>query len=367
MTDDASIVVIDGVHTGASVPLVAGKPLRIGSGSDADLMVIDDGVEALHVTVELQRDALALLAHHPNVTVFGQRVTPQRRTLLARGATFSLGAVTFQFRGGDPFAASSAALARDAGRAYLLRHAPLAYLTRRWRDAPRVSKAVVLAAPLVCGLIACIASMWSHPAPSAAPRDDRFRFVATHPDVKSGAIVYDGYVQSGADLSALTASAWSRHRAPVMRVIVLTQLHDQVGEFLARYYRGVALRDGEPGVFIAHLPDASGFVSAESWDYARVTRLARAEIDGLRRLDFPGHAQDGERVRVPLDALGLNLLASRHATWLTDAQGVRYFTGARLPVGRIARLSRCAADVVRDDGSIYEFFLDAADAPRTCP
>jgi len=364
MTADVLIVVMDGVHTGARVVLSSGKPVRIGSGADADLMVIDEGVEPQHATVESQGASLAVVAHHANVAVFGRPISPGRRVLLGRGAWFSVGSVTFQFGDRD---APSATLARDAERAYLLRNAPLAYLAKRWSDASPVAKAIVLATPVVFGLLTWISSNPSSGVPRTTRINEAFRLVTTHLDPKSGALVYEGYVQSATDLAALTASAWSRQRAPVMHVIVLDQLQEEVGEFLARYYRGAEVHTAEPGAFIATLPDVHGFLSPESWDYVRVARLARAEVHGLRDLTFPGHAQQGERVRVPLDALGLNLLASRHAFWLTDAQGVRYFVGARLPIGRITRLSACAADVTRDDdGSVYEFFIDAAHGQKKC-
>ena len=363
MTAEALIVVMDGVHAGASVVLPADQPLRIGSGGGADLMVIDEGVEALHVTVELHGATLALVAHHAEVTVFGRPVQPGRRVTMARGARFSAGVVTFQFSGRDT---PGAAAARDAERAYLLRHAPLAYLARRWSDASPVTKATVFGAPFAFVLLAWIASNpWSG-VPRTTRPNDAFQMVTTHIDPKSGALIYEGYVQSSADLAALTAGAWSRQRAPVMHVIVLAQLQEQVGEFLARYYRGAEVRPAEPGAFTAKLPAVEGFLSPESWDYARVARLARAEFSGLRGLAFPGHVQGG-RVRVPLEALGLNLLAGRHAAWLTDAQGVRYFPGARLPIGRITRITACSAEIRRDDdGSIYEFFMDVAHAPKKC-
>lgn len=364
MTADALIVVKGGVHAGASVVVPAGRPLRIGSGGDADLMVIDEGVEPLHVTVELHGTALVLVAHQAKVSVFGRPVPPGRRVTLARGAWFSAGVVTFQFSGRH---APGATIVRNAERAYLLRHAPLVYLARHWSDASPATKAMVLGTPFAFVLLTWIASsQWSGVSHATRP-DEAFRLVTTHIDPKSGALVYEGYVQSPADLSALTASAWSQKRSPVMHVIVLTQLQEQVGEFLARYYRGAEVRPAEPGTFTAMLPATQGFLSPESWDYARVARLARAEIGGLGGLTFPGHAQEGERVRVPIEALGLNLLSSRHAVWLTDAQGVRYFPGARLPIGRVTRISTCSAYVVRDDdGSTYEFFMDAAHAPKKC-
>ncbi|MFM0204638.1 hypothetical protein PQR53_32900 [Paraburkholderia fungorum] len=365
MTADAQIVVMDGVHTGASVVLSPGKPLRIGSGGEADLMVIDEGVELLHATVELHGAALALVADAAHVAVFGRPVPPGRRVLLERGAWFSAGAITFQFCGRD---APGPTMARDAERAYLRRHAPLAYIARHWTDASPVTRAVAVAVPVVFALLTWTAShQWPSDTPPAVRANDAFRLVKTHLDPKTGALIYEGYVESAADLAALTASAWSRQRAPVMHVFVLAQLREQVDEFLARYYRGAAVYATQPGAFAATLPDAHGFLSPESWDYARVARLAGAEINGLRGLTFPGHAQAGERVRVPLEALGLNLLASRHAFWLTDAQGVRYFVGARLPIGRVTRISACAAELTRDDdGSVYEFFLDAAHAGKNC-
>lgn len=387
MTADARIVVLNGVHAGASVALSAGQPLRIGSGADADLILIDAGIDALHVTVELSGAALALVAHQADVTAFGRRVAPGRRVLLQQGGWFSAGTIRFQFGGRDAgsatdmFGMSEAAedafdaaadpcdtqAARRAERAYLLRHAPLAYLAKRWSYASPRMKALVVGAPSGVVLLTWLAAMPPSDTPRAARTDDAFRLVTTHADTTSGALVYEGYVQSAADLAALTARAWSRQRAPVMHVIVLAQLQEQLDEFLARYYRGAEVLAAQPGAFIATLPGRNGFLSAESWDYARVARRARAELNGLRELRFPDHAQSGERVRVPLEALGVNLLAGRHAVWLTDAQGVRYFVGARLPPGRITRISACAADIARDDdGSIYEFFTDAAHAPKDC-
>lgn len=363
MTADAMILVTDGVHAGASIALSADRPLRIGSGGDADLMVIDEGVEPLHVTVELRGAALELVAHQPGVTVFGRRLAPGRRVLLRRGAWFAAGAVTFQFGDRD---APTSSMAVHAEYAYLFRYAPLAYGAKRWSDASPVAKATVLATPVAFVLLAWITSGPMTLTPHAPRIDDTFRLVRTHLDPKSGALVYEGYVQSPADLSALTARAWSRQRAPVMRVIVLSQLQEQVGDFLVRYYRGAEVRPAEPGAFTVVLPGAAGFVSPESWDYARVAKLARGEIEGLRELRFPGHVQEGGKVRVPLEALGMNLLPGSHAAWLTDAQGQRYFVGARLPVGRITRISACAAEVTLDDGSIYEFFMEVAHERGDC-
>jgi hypothetical protein len=228
-------------------------------------------------------------------------------------------------------------------------------------------KGMVIGAPVAFVLLAWIASDQMSDVPRAVHANDAFRLVTTHSDPKSGALVFEGYVQSAADLSALTASAWSRQRVPVMHVIVLDQLQEQVGEFLARYYRGAEVHAAGPGAFTATLPAAHDFLLPESWDYVRVTRLARAEIGGLREITFPGHAQQGAHVRVPLEALGLNLLASRHAVWLADGQGMRYFVGARLPIGRITRISACAAEVTRDDdASVYEFFTDVMHGQTNC-
>jgi hypothetical protein len=364
MTADAQIVVLEGVHTGARMVLRLGKPVKIGSGSGTDLMVIDDGIKPLHATATLQGEALALIAHHPDVAVFGRRVPPQKRVLLRRGARISAGTVTFQFSGRD---APDAAMTRAAERAYLLRHAPLAYLSKGWSAVPPVMKGMVVATPLAFALLAWLASHQMADAPRTVHTSDAFRLVTTHPDPRTGGLVYEGYVQSAADLSALTASAWSRRQVPVMHVIVLDQLQEQVGDFLARYYRGAEVHAGQPGAFSATLPAAHDFLLPESWDYARVARLARADISGLREITFPGYAQEGARVRVPLEALGLNLLASRHAVWLADAQGMRYFAGARLPIGRITHISACAAEVTRDDdASVYEFFAEAVHGQKNC-
>ena len=207
MSGNPQLIVTNGVHTGARMVLRPERPVRIGSGGGADLMVIDDGVKPLHATVTLQGEILALVAHHSDVTVFGRRIPAQRRIVLRTGAHFSTGKITFQFGGAE---GPSAAMARRAERAYLLRHAPVAYVAKRWTDTSPVTRAILIAVPVALTVLAWISSSHMSDVPRAVHANDAFRLVTTHPDPKSGAVIYEGYVQTAADLSALTASAWSR-------------------------------------------------------------------------------------------------------------------------------------------------------------
>jgi hypothetical protein len=194
-----------------------------------------------------------------------------------------------------------------------------------------------------------------------------FRFVRTHIDAKTGMPVYDGYVQSYTDLSALAITARRKARAPVLKVIVIDQLRDQLQAFLDKYYRAAQLQSAQPGTFVITTPPADGYLLPESWDYARIARVARAEINGLSALTFAGHPESSGAVRVPLESIGMNLMRSSHGSWLVDQQGGMYFAGSRLRIGKLTRISECVAEVVRDDdGSIYEFFTKGAQESNKC-
>ncbi|HEY3596828.1 MAG TPA: FHA domain-containing protein [Paraburkholderia sp.] len=366
MSAGAVIVVTGGVHAGANVLLSDGHDLTIGSGDGADLVLVDEHVEPHHATIRVAGDVLSVVALHDGVSVFGYPLRPGKPTALRYGAWFAVGGATLQFSGRD---ALMPATVQVAELSWLLTHAPLAYAARRWATLRRGWKLVIALAPLAvaagCG--------WQLLAPYLMPRDTphaanpAFRLVRIHVDAKSGVPVYEGYVETYADLTALAIAARSAARSPVLRVFVVSQLKEQLQEFLDKYYRGAAIRPGQAGAFSIVVPATDAYLQPESWDYPRVARLARAGIDGLGELSFDGHPASDGSVRIPLEAIGMNLTQSPNAIWLTDRQGQRYFAGARLPLGKVLRLSGCVAVIARDDdGTAYEFFSKDAHDKKDC-
>jgi hypothetical protein len=356
MNGNALIVVTGGIHAGASVLLSDGHELSIGSGENVDLVLIDEGVAAHHATIRLDGEKLTLVARHEGVSVFGRSLRVGRSTELRYGGSFTLGAATLQFSGRD---ALTPRATHKAELAWLLAHAPMAYAAKRTATLPLPAKAGFT----VLGLLLVSALAWQAASPFLAtkvarePDNPAFRFVRTRVDAKTGMPVYEGYVQSYSDLSALAIAARKGARTPVLRVIVIDQLRDQLRAFLDKYYRASQTQATQPGIFAVTTPPADGYLQPESWDYARVARLARAEINGLNELTFVGHPVSGATVRVPLESIGMNLMRSSHGSWLVDQQGGMYFAGSRLKIGKLTRISECAAEVVRDDdGSVYEFF-----------
>jgi hypothetical protein len=365
MNGNALIVVTGGIHAGASVLLSDGHDLSIGSGEAVDLVLIDEGVAAHHATIRLDGEKLMLVAKEEGVSVFGHPLRVGRSTELRYGGSFVLGAATLQFSGRD---ALTPRATRKAELAWLLVHAPMAYAARRATTLPLPARAgfSVLALLLVGAVAWQVASPFLATKPAREPENPAFRFVRTRVDAKTGMPVYEGYVQSYADLSALAIAARKGARTPVLRVIVIDQLRDQLQAFVDKYYRGAQLQAANPGAFAVATPPADGYLQPESWDYARVARLARAEINGLNEVTFVGHPVSEGAVRVPIESIGMNLMRSPHGSWLVDQQGGMYFAGSRLKIGKLARISECVAQVVRDDdGSVYEFFVkDAEDSGR---
>jgi hypothetical protein len=366
MNGNALIVVTGGIHAGASVLLSDGHDLSIGSGENVDLVLIDEGVAAHHATIRLDGETLTLVAMREDIAVFGHSLRAGQATQLRLGGSFALGAATLQFSGRDTLTPHAV---RKAELAWLFAHAPMAYAAKRSAMLPLAAKvglgalAVVLASTVV----------WQLASPLLATKVTRhadnpaFRFVRTRTDPKTGMPVYEGYVQSYSDLSALAIAARSGARTPVLRVIVVDQLRDQLQAFLDRYYRAAQLQAAQPGAFAVTPPPADGYLQPESWDYARIARLARGEINGLNELTFVGHAVNEGAVRVPLESIGMNLMRSSHGSWLVDQQGGMYFAGSKLRIGKLTRISECIAEVVRDDdGSVYEFFTKGAREDNSC-
>ncbi|HEY4350429.1 MAG TPA: FHA domain-containing protein [Paraburkholderia sp.] len=366
MSGNGLIVVTDGIHAGASVLLSDGHELTIGSGQDVDLVLIDEGVAAHHATIRLNGERLTLVARHEGVLVFDRPLRAGKSTELRYGGSFTLGAATLQFSGRDALTPHAA---RKAELAWLLAHAPMAYAAKRTALLPLPAKAGFT----VLGLLLVGVLAWQAASPLLAtkvtrdPENPAFRFVRTRVDAKTGMPVYEGYVQSYADLSALAIAARKGARTPVLRVIVIDQLRDQLQAFLDKYYRASQVQATQPGTFAVTTPPTDSYLQPESWDYARVARLARAEINGLNELTFVGHPMSGGPVRVPLESIGMNLMRSSHGAWLVDQQGGMYFAGSRLKIGKLARISECVAEVVRDDdGSLYEFFIKGGQDDDKC-
>ncbi|WP_233868886.1 FHA domain-containing protein [Paraburkholderia adhaesiva] len=365
MSAGGIITVTGGIHAGASVLLSDGHDMMIGNEDDANIVLVDESIVAHHATICLNGNLLKLTAHHDGVRVFGHALAPGKTTVLRQGASFTVGDAQIQFSGRDLLTPDEV---RSAELAWLMAHAPVAYVAKRWALTSRGVKLTLMIA-----LISAAAGvMWQmygpHDVGSEAPKlDGAFRFVTVREDPKTHAYVYDGYVSTARDLSSLAAIVRRDTCASVMRVVVVDQMKEQVADFLTRYYRGAQIKAGAPGTFTIIPPAEEGYLLPESWDYARVARLAYESINGLRELAFEGHAENTSPVRAPIGAIGMNLARSAHGSWLVDAQGVRYFAGAQLALGKITDISGCTVTIVRnDDGTPYVLSAQTGKDNKKC-
>lgn len=359
MSEYPRLLVTTGMHAGASVVLAEGQDLRIGNASGADLILADPGIASHHATVRLRARRLTLTAVSEGVCVFGRALRIEVPALLRHGATFSLGDTVLQFSNGEPLTEK---VAQQAERAWLFTHAPLTWMCKRCATLPRRTWAALAAALFVPVLLHCLSLFSPQPLASQTALLDQpaFRHVRMRVDKETGRRVYAGYVQSAGELGALSLAIRAQGPADVMRVAVIDAMQGQLSDFLDKYYRGARIEAAEPGAFVATPPAADGYLLPESWDYGRLGRLAREQIDGLQSLRFAGHEKDSGPVRIPFEALGLNIISTPHAAWLTDLQGTRYFVGARIPIGKITRIAPCSATVVRDDESVYSLSANRA-------
>ena len=365
MNEYPRLFVTTGLHAGASVALSEGHDLRIGSASGADLILADAGIASHHATVRLRAGRLALIAASEGVCVFGRPLRIDVPALLRHGATFSLSETLLQFSNGEPLTEQ---VAQQAERAWLFTHAPLAWLRKRCATLPRRTWIALAGALLVPALLSCLNLFAPQPPASqtALLEQPAFRHVHLRVDKETGRRFYAGYVQTAGELGALSLAVRAQGQVDIMRVAVIDAMQEQLSDFLDKYYRGARIEAAEPGAFVATPPAADAYLLPESWDYGRLGRLAREQIDGLQSLRFAGHENNSGPVQIPLEALGLNIISTPHAAWLADLQGTRYFVGARIPIGKITRIAPCGATVVRDDGSVYSLSASRTDPAGPC-
>lgn len=367
MNGHPHLSILTGLHAGASIVLRHARPLDIGSAANVGLILADTGIAPHHVTATLDGDGLALQAVGENVNLFGRTLKTGSRTPLQHGAIFRLGAVALQFSDGAPLSERDAI---KAELAWLRTHAPLAWLRKRLATLPRRAWLALAIVPAVLALVLLAPFPASHPPRARFALLDRptFRHVRASVDTASGRQRYEGYVQTPADLAALVVGARAEQGMPIVRVWVIDAMQEQLGDFLDRYYRGASAKAAEPGVFVVTPPSADAYLQPDAWDSQRIARLAVGQIDGLRALRFAGEPDNGiVRIpRIPLDALGLNLIDTPHAVWLADAKGTRYFAGSRIAIGRIVRIGNCSATVIRDDGSTSTLIASHAANRSAC-
>ncbi|MDR5782064.1 FHA domain-containing protein [Caballeronia sp. LZ065] len=359
------IFVTSGLHAGASLPLEVDHDIEIGNDSEADLILADDRIAPRHARAQLHGPQLALFALADGVSIFGRPLKAGSRTLLDHGAAFCLGDTSLLFSHGEyPDEAST----KQSEAAWLLRHAPLAWLRMRCGRVPRLAWIALAATPLALAAWLTLNPFATDAVPPPAPLLERpaFSQVRVETDKASGTRIYEGYVQTPADLAALSLAARARDRSVSVRVFVMQNIEEQLSDLLDQYYRGAQARVDKPGAFVVTLPGAGAHLKADSWDYALVARVAQSQIEGLRTLNFAGHENASGPARIPLENFGLNLVTSPHSAWLADAGGTRYFAGGRIAMGRIERIRECGASVVRDDGSVYDLTAQRSASGKPC-
>jgi len=365
MSTSATITVLGGIHAGATLLLAEGDEITVGAGDEAGLVLVDAGVVAHHAELALGDGALRITAWHEGVKVFGHPLMPGKTTMLKPGATFTVGGVPIQFAGPDPVTPEEA---RAAERAWLIANEPLGWAAKRWGFASRGAK-FTLALLLMVLAASAVWQRYGARGTGHEPQklDGEFRYVSVRADEKTHATVYEGYVPTSPELAALAVIARRDSCAPVLRVLALDQIRDQLGDYLKKYYRGARIEAGEPGTFVVIAPDEDGYLLPDSWDYARIARGAVESVNGLRELNFEGHAPGDGPVRVPLSAIGMNLVRSDSGSWIVDANGVRYFRGAQLPFGTIVGIAGCTVKIARrGDGTPYEFHAQTEGGKQRC-
>lgn len=344
--------VVDGLHTGADIPLKAGSNI-LGSAPDCDILLADEGVAEHHLEIVLEGTTVWLRRiDDAQVRIRGREVTAQR-AILAERTVVQIGPCAFTLlRDGRPpeIATGSAGPAtahaprppRRRAAWLLVAAAVTAGLAGLWFFAPHDTGALALA-----------------PADSSRPALEARQFEAAvaalkAPDLRLESLGPRTYRLSGHVATQDQARALSlmAQDAPLLsiesRVVVGSQVADWIRDSLASPQLEVAYSGGGT-VTIRGEAQGDGYRARLAQVHKQFARLVRIED----RTQAPARAtppvaRPAPRAAPPaLQALPVIGSDGRATAYVATDGRQRYYAGATLPDGRMIVTVRPGRIVLR--------------------
>lgn len=354
--DTQMLSICSGLHLGAQVELKDGEILLLGAADDADIRLLDSGVEPHHLQLQANRHRLQIKALAGGVCLDGRSLPEGKSRTVKSGARLTLASVELEYR------ATRADGSRITAREWPL----ISRIPVEWRPWLTVLASCTLLLTVVYPISARDTDEVAQTLADLS--DPEFSDVIASHDPGTGSTIYTGHVRNQAHLAVLTLRARDATASSVIQVVARDQVSLALDDFLDQHYRGARLVELQAGKYRLVTAGPVSHLDAMAWDYAEIARRAKAEIAGLLELEI---TQDtsmlGAAVGVPLDSIAMNLVTTPAGSFLTDSGGNRYFEGATLPEGRLLDLNHCRARVVDQQELKLVDYLLARTPDDQCP
>ncbi|KVU00233.1 hypothetical protein WK62_19405 [Burkholderia ubonensis] len=329
------VVVLSGLHAGATVRLDGKSHIVIGRDMACDIMLRDKSVADRHLMFVVLEHKLSVVALADSVEIDGQALVSGKTRTLRNGARILLGDISITV--GEPGVGAHSI--PEQSKLSLLSRSRLAGLN--WLSAKplhfKFAKVSVLSAGGALALIAIafpLYQWWTFPRATTLPLAQQVivikqalaaqgaRGLTVIEDTNERNVVVTGHVPSDADRYRLETTIGLTRLRPIVRIYSGERIERDSRHYIERYLPSGSLRTNGVGMV------AIGNVEPLRPQYqAWLTEALLRDIPGLLevRYDGPPYSNVQEVLPAPY-----SIVAIEGLSFLIDHAGERYFPGAML-------------------------------------
>jgi hypothetical protein len=372
----------DGIHHGAVIGLAAQETWTIGSDVDADILLVDEGVESNHARLDLaEKDgAVGLTAEAEGVAVFGQPLSLGRRVALRPGSAFAIGPVNLRLAcmgedDADEASGDRSARIEAAAKRHALRQLSRWAYVRELIATPRWGRIIGYALPsvLVAGALAwLLLGMGRRTAADHARALEyigaRFPDVVVQASEPTGVTTYTGYVEGHGELGELRTLALAADQGrSVIQVIPMETLAWNARQILEEFYADPAIRIAGAGTIEVTLSAPGSVKRLEGWDFHGVAQRLRQDLPELRQVDIRMAERGETPVAVGWPRGPYSVVSTRNDTYFAITEsGERIFDGAVSGEGVVKDVSPCGLIIDPEQGKYFRFDFSGNAAGAYC-
>lgn len=366
------IKVVGGLHDGAVVGFTEGVALRLGSGTDVDVLIVDSEVAELQCALFWTgSDALVLEAVDDGLAVEQTAITAGQRLELPVGAVLKLSSIGLHVvrLGADPGpdgvlqALTTTETECAKARCRVLRQLGwrpyLQEVLRQRRAACWVIGSTAFAAVAAIGLFQASIST---PTPEQLRAEAAQRLRRLFPDVTitstspDGAIRYAGFVRDQRELDQLRTIALGVDPArTIVSVVPMDVLQSNASMWLEDYYDDADVAPSGPGTLRVTVGSEAAVRTLAGWDFEQIGQQLVQALPELLSVRIRLAERSGREIIVPAARMGLSFLpGSAGSVHVIDAGGAAIFSGAQTSDGQVENITPCGL-VLRSQstGSVF--------------